>query len=207
MTTSAKFWDGIARKYAARPIKDQAAYADTLDRTRSYLHSGDTVMELGCGTGTTALLLADAVAAYVATDISPEMIRIGNEKIASRGPDNVTFRTATAEHAQSPQTTYDAVLAFNLLHLVEDLDSALAQVRTALKPGGYFISKTACLAESGWLIRLIVRVLRLVGKVPFVGFLTIAGLEARLQAHGFDIVETGTYSKAPPSRFIVARKI
>jgi len=35
------------------------------------------------------------------------------------------------------------VLAFNVLHLVEDLGAALAQIRALLRPGGLFIAKTA----------------------------------------------------------------
>ena len=54
----ARFWDRIARKYAADPIKDMDGYARTVDRTRHHLRSTDTVLELGCGTGTTALKLA-----------------------------------------------------------------------------------------------------------------------------------------------------
>ena len=35
----ARFWDRIARKYAADPIKDMDGYPRTLDRTRHYLHA------------------------------------------------------------------------------------------------------------------------------------------------------------------------
>ena len=52
----------FAPKYAKSPIKDVPAYEYTLGRTRSYLKPTDAVLELGCGTGGTALKLADAVA-------------------------------------------------------------------------------------------------------------------------------------------------
>ena len=61
MQETMKFWDGIAEKYAKRPISDMAAYEYTLGRTRSYLKPEDQVLELGCGTGSTALLLAGDV--------------------------------------------------------------------------------------------------------------------------------------------------
>ena len=78
----ARFWDRTSRKYAASAILDRAGYERTLDRTRALLGSGDRVLELGCGTGTTALLLADDVQHYLATDISAGMIAIANEKRA-----------------------------------------------------------------------------------------------------------------------------
>lgn len=81
--SDARFWDRAARKYAARPIAAPAEYERTLDRTRALLKSSDHVLELGCGTGTTALRLADGVERYLATDISPEMIAIANQKHAT----------------------------------------------------------------------------------------------------------------------------
>lgn len=57
----ARFWDRIARKYASDPIKDTAGYERTLARTRELLTHTDTVLEIGCGTGTTALKLAPSV--------------------------------------------------------------------------------------------------------------------------------------------------
>ena len=57
----AGFWDRYARKYAAHAIKDMAGYQRTVERTRHYLKKTDRVIEIGCGTGTTALTLAPSV--------------------------------------------------------------------------------------------------------------------------------------------------
>jgi len=67
MQNQASFWDKTAKKYAAQPIGNMDAYTETLVRTRTYLHPDHKVLELGCGTGTTALRLADAVADYTAS--------------------------------------------------------------------------------------------------------------------------------------------
>ena len=93
----ARFWDRTSRKYAASAILDRAGYERTLDRTRALLGSGERVLELGCGTGTTALLLADDVQHYLATDISAGMIAIANEKRAVGPIPALVFRTETAE--------------------------------------------------------------------------------------------------------------
>jgi len=192
-TSDARFWDRIARKYAADPIKDMEGYARTVDRTRHYLRATDTVLELGCGTGTTALQLAAHVFRIVATDLSGEMIAIAREKAAAAACGNAEFAVATPEHAADgvpwPDGSFDAVLAFNLWHLVADRASALAQVHRVLKPGGLFVSKTPCLAEMNPLIRLAVPVMQLVGKAPYVAVFSAAALEREIEAAGFAIVE------------------
>jgi len=50
MIEQAKFWDGIATRYAAQPIRDVAAYDYTLGRSQGYLAAEDRVLEIGAGT-------------------------------------------------------------------------------------------------------------------------------------------------------------
>ncbi len=185
----ARFWDRIARKYAADPVKDMEGYARTLDRTRHYLRGTDTVLELGCGSGATALKLAPHVSRMVATDLSGEMIAIAQEKAAAEACGNAEFAVATPERAPWPDGSFDAVLAFNLWHLVADRTSALAHVHRVLNPGGLFVSKTACLAEMNPLIRLALPVMQFVGKAPYVAVFSAAALEREIEEAGFAIVE------------------
>ena len=73
---NAAFWDKAAEKYAKSAIADPDAYEYTLGRTRTYLKPTDNVLELGCGTGSTALVLASDVAKISAVDISKGMLEI-----------------------------------------------------------------------------------------------------------------------------------
>jgi ubiquinone/menaquinone biosynthesis C-methylase UbiE len=207
-SSATRFWDRIARKYAADPIKDMDGYERTLDRTRHYLNDTDAVLEFGCGTGTTALRLAPHVARMVATDLSHEMIAIAREKKTSHAGSNVEFAVAAPEGAPWPDSSFDAVLAFNLWHLVADRASALAQVRRLLKPGGLFVSKTPCLAEMNPLLRLAVPLMRLVGKAPYVAFFSAAAFESEIEGAGFTIIERARHGsgRKDPRIFIVARK-
>ena len=207
-TPDSRFWDKIARKYAADPVKDMEGYARTLDRTRHYLHATDDVLELGCGTGSTALKLAPHVSRILATDFSAEMIGIAREKAAAEGCGNAEFAVAGPERAPWPDGSFDAVLAFNLLHLVEDRRSAHAHVHRVLKPGGLFISKTPCLAEMNPLIRLALPVMQLVGKAPYVAIFSAGALEREIEAAGFSIVERARHGSGRKDTriFIVARK-
>jgi len=211
MPTTAEFWDSVAEKYARSPIRDMDSYQYTLGRTRSYLAKTDKVLELGCGSGSTALLLAESVGRMTSTDIAPAMIEIARRKAAEAEAGNVRFEAAGILDAPRDDAPYDAVLAFNLLHLVRDVEGALAHINGLLKPGGLFISKTICRPVAGFsfqyvLMRLALPVMRALGKAPFVAFRSIADWEAMITAAGFEIVETGNHPAQPPSRYIVARK-
>lgn len=203
----ARFWDRMARRYAASPIKDQAGYERTLARTRHYLRETDDVLELGCGTGSTALLLSPHVRRYTATDVSPGMIAIARQKAAVSARQNLSFASAGAGDLTG-EAALDAVLAFNLLHLLAGLEDKLGRIHSALRPGGLFISKTPCLSEMNPLIRVAVPVMRWTGFAPHVAFFTAAELETAIVAAGFTIVERARHGSGRKDAriFIAARK-
>ena len=205
MTRSASFWDRRADRYARQPIKDTQSYERTLDRTRAYLSENDEVLEIGCGTGTTALLLARSVRQLIACDVSSRMLEIAREKAADQGVSNVRFVRADVPGNLPEGGPFDAILAFNLLHLLEDIPATLRALKARLKPGGWFVSKTVCMAEHSRLWGLVFPVMRLVGLAPGVHLMKIAELERQIAGAGFEIVETGSFPASPPSRFVVAR--
>ncbi len=212
MQNGVKFWDKLAEKYAKSSIADMDAYTYTLDRTRSYLSPKDNVLEVGCGTGSTALLMAGDVKQITASDLSGNMTRIGSQKARNQGISNVKFVTADLFDNVLERDPYDVVLALNLLHLLEDTPAAIRRINDLLKPGGIFISKTVCLLGSGMpfkirLMKTILPLMQLIGKAPYVNFMEITELEETVSSGGFKIIETGNYPASPPSRYIVAQKI
>jgi len=205
--TPSRFWNRRARDYAKKPVSDEAAYERTLDRVRAHLEPNDRVLELGCGTGTTALKLANNLGELLATDYSDEMIVIANEKARAAGVSHVHFRTCTLDDPALAPESFDAVLAMNLLHLLDDIPSRLARIRSLLRPGGVFISKTPCLGDQGFILRVVVTLLRAVGRAPYVNFLRERSLGAAIANAGFEVLETGMYPQKSRSFFVVARLI
>ena len=65
--TSADFWDRIAPKYSRQPIADPESYARKLAATQALMQPDMAVLELGCGTGSTALEHAERVQADLAS--------------------------------------------------------------------------------------------------------------------------------------------
>lgn len=202
-----KFWDKVAAKYAKSPIKNMAAYEYTLERTKSYLKKTDYVLELGCGTGSTALLLAEHVKHIIATDLSRNMIEIGKEKAAARKVSNVEFVKAEMAELGKGRDRFDVIMAFNLFHLVQLPKVAINELAACVKKDGLFISKTPCLVGKAWLFVPMIKVMQLFGKAPYVGMLSVAELDKMITDAGFEILEEGDFPNSPPSHYIVARKM
>ncbi len=203
----ARFWNRVAQKYAQKAVADRVGYERTLNRTRDYLASGDRVLELGCGTGTTARLLADSVQFYLATDISSGMIAIAQREHLKENLPELRFEIATAEFV-TDSPPFNAILGYNYLHLVRDLPATLQRIHSLLVPEGLFISKTPCVGDMNAFIRFSIPVLRAVGKAPYAGIFRGAELEQQIIRAGFDILAVENHaSKGNEFRpYIVARK-
>lgn len=211
-TARAGFWDRIAGRYAAKPIKDPAAYEAMLADAAGRLRPTDRVLEIGCGTGSTAIRLAPHVAEWTAIDFSPEMLRIAETKAASakEAPKNLRFVLADAHGAFDggpfDGAPFDAICAFQVLHLVDDLPGTLERIRAGLKPGGVLICKTWCFAEMKLRLRALFLVLRTIGLFPPVNALTKAALREKIRDAGFEIVEERVFGTNPNGPYIVARR-
>jgi ubiquinone/menaquinone biosynthesis C-methylase UbiE len=151
-----RFWDRIAKKYAARPVPDEGIYQTKLAKTREYLNPESMVFEFGCGTGSTSILHAHHVNHILATDISPAMIAIAREKAAAAGISNVTFECTEIHDMQLPDASIDLVMAHSILHLLSDPAAVLARMHALLRPGGVIVSSTLCPGEANAVIRFLI---------------------------------------------------
>jgi ubiquinone/menaquinone biosynthesis C-methylase UbiE len=124
------------------------------------VHPGQRVLDVGCGTGYFASLLADTVAPdglVVGVDASPEMIAYANRKRGRAG--NCEFQLGTAESLSFPPDQFDVVVSSLFMHhLPADLQpTALAEIRRVLRPGGTVLIAEAQVPRArGW--RLLARI-------------------------------------------------
>ncbi|MGH3307203.1 MAG: class I SAM-dependent methyltransferase [Nocardioides sp.] len=100
------------------------------------------VADLGCGTGTLALLLAAEGYAVDGVDFSPEMIRLAREKPTVG---QVTFTEADADDPPLEPGGYDVVLCRHVLWAMPDPDATLQRWIGLLGPGGRLV-----LVEGNW---------------------------------------------------------
>lgn len=205
MRNPAKFWNRIAKRYAKRPIADKETYEKKLELTREYFRPDTELLELGCGTGSAAIAHAPYVRHIRAVDISPKMLEIARRKAHEAGVGNVSFEQTTIEEVVVPDGSVDAVLGLNVLHLLEDMDGAIARVHDMLKPGGVFVTSTPCIGDSMAFLRMILPIGRVLGVIPRVRVFTSDELTAGVAGAGFVLEETWQAGEGKPL-FIVARK-
>jgi ubiquinone/menaquinone biosynthesis C-methylase UbiE len=205
MATQKEFWDKRAYKYSLRPVGDEATYQRKLEITRGYFRKDMEVLEIGCGTGSTAIAHAPHVKQVHATDISPRMIDIARDKAKAAGIVNVTFEVQAASVVDAPDSGLDVVMAHNLLHLLDDREQVIDIVYRKLKPGGVFVTSTACIRDMMLPLRLIVPVGRFLRVFPPVKVFSVTDLKASLEKAGFEI-DYEWLPKRHAAVFIVCRK-
>ncbi len=95
-----------------------------------------TVVDLGCGTGNAAELLAPVVKRVVAVDQSEPMLAAARRRLEDAGAGNVAFVLGELEQLPLADASADAAVCVLVLHHVEHPARALSEVRRVLRPGG-----------------------------------------------------------------------
>lgn len=205
-TSPEKFWNLIAAKYAASPITDIAAYQKKMAKIESYLSSEDHVLDIGCGTGTQCDDLANNVKHVTGIDISSKLLSIAESRKVERGVKNVEFIETTVFDERLACSSFNAVMAFYVLHFFEDIDEVFRRVYGLLKPGGLFILETTCLAEKNIIIGKLVRLGGKLGFLPLINLLSNQEIGRALEKAGFRVVEKTKFSRSIDEYTVIAEK-
>lgn len=96
---------------------------------------GETIVDLGCGTGELAAVIAARGASVLGLDADEAMIAK-----ARREHPELTFEVADAHRFEVAEPV-DAVMSNAALHWMLDPDAVIARVRTALRAGGRFVAE------------------------------------------------------------------
>jgi arsenite methyltransferase len=205
---TARFWDAIAERYSKRPFADPEATRRKLEITKARIRPGDVVVDLGCGTGTIAIELAPHARHLTGIDVSSEMLKIARRKATDAGVANIEFVHARLGEglARFEPASIDGVCAYNVLHLMSDWRDALHSIHDRLKPGGFFVSSTPCLAESLVPYRPLLAVMSWFGKAPPIEFLRADPLLEAMREAGFTGVTRPHVGGSRLAVFVVAER-
>jgi 2-polyprenyl-3-methyl-5-hydroxy-6-metoxy-1,4-benzoquinol methylase len=208
---SEKFWDKMASTLDKTEKSLEQIFARVLKNTQKYLNATDVVLDYGCGTGLICNEIAGQVKKIYAIDISSKMLHIANERAVERNIGNVDFSKADIFDTQLKSESFDVILAFGLLHYLEDNKQVMERITKLLKPGGLFISSTPCLAEKMSLLTKLkfypYLLLSKIGLLPSIKRFKIFQIDDLIATGNFQIVETEIIYYKITGYFHVAQKI
>lgn len=167
------------------------------DIVDNYITAGDEVLEIGCGTGTLAILCAEKGASVVGFDISYQMLAIARRKASERNlTDKIQLREMAATEMDNSfgDGTFDKIvgtLVFSEFY-PDEQKYVLREAYRILRPGGLLIIADEVRSNSPWR-----RVLHLSVRLPLMVIAYILmqastralkGIEDALTSTGFEII-------------------
>jgi ubiquinone/menaquinone biosynthesis C-methylase UbiE len=139
------YWNTVAGpRWVANPgfreRRNQESLKLLLDRLR--ITGGETVLEIGCGTGAVTLPLAKSVGEHgrvVAVDISEPMLNAARGKVSEAALHNVTLQLGDAQVMALGQASFDIATSRMGVMFFADPVAAFRNICGALKPGGRLV--------------------------------------------------------------------
>lgn len=206
MDRSEKFWDRIANMYARQSVSDIETYQFKHEKIKSLLDPSDIVFDYGCGTASMSIELSGSVKEIHAIDISSRMLEIASSRIAEKGITNINLDKKSLFDIDFGPESYDVVLAVNILHFIDDLDSTFARIYQMLKPKGYLVTETPCMGEHKRFANKLMFYFGKLGLIPKLNMLTFKSYEESMVRAGFDITYRKNLSNTPRDYFVIAQK-
>ena len=100
---------------------------------------GETVVDLGCGSGFDCFLAAKQVGEtgrVIGVDMTPEMVSKARKNAEKMGTDNIEFRLGEIEHLPVADNSADIIMSNCVINLSPDKMSVYRDAYRVLKPGG-----------------------------------------------------------------------
>lgn len=211
MDKAEAFWDSSSGRYDRTEERFESLHRRSRKNARRHLGKKDVVLDYGCGTGTVACEISTEVARIQAIDISSKMIELAKAKASDANIRNVNFAHGDIFDEDYSDESFDAILAFNMLHTVPDAHAVVRRIHKLLKPGGLIITVTPCLRDKLSVVVAaqikLVQLLCAVGVIPVpIRRLKSADLDGLVLGEDFQIVDSESLFAGASSYFLVAEK-
>lgn len=133
---SEDFFDRIAGDY--RKLVEPGGSAEALTAAFASLLKADLAVDIGCGEGDLALLLARGCRKVMAIDRSPKMLEVLQQRCKDENLHNLVCQRGEMEQLPLESGTADLAMMSQVLHHAADPAAAVAEMARILQPGGRF---------------------------------------------------------------------
>lgn len=206
-----KFWDKASNNYDKSEERFNYIHTQAGEKAKKHLNNNKTILDFGCGTGTKSCEFSSLVKDVHAIDISSEMIAIAKTKAAKCEAQNVHFSKTTIFDTKFVRESFDVIVAFNMLHTIDNPLKVIDRIFDLLKADGLFISSTPCLnSRKSPLVFLqifLMRILSKIGLIPIsIRRYRSSDVDNLIIKEKFEVIESEEIYKDASSYFIVAKK-
>ena len=139
---SRTFWDRWAGLYDLVEWSNRRVNAKAAARVGAMIPAGARVLDCAAGTGHFSLAAARRAGSVLCTDQSEAMLKQARKIAAQKGLTNITFAQRDITALPDPDGSFDAVIAGNVLHLLDDPGPAVRELWRVTAPGGRLILPT-----------------------------------------------------------------
>ena len=136
------FWDRVAWLYDLVERSNQAVNQAAAARTAELVPVGARVLDCAAGTGEFSLAAATRAGTVLCTDLSLPMLERARKKAQKRGLTNISFARRDITALSDLDSSFDAVIAANVLHLLPEPEKAVRELWRVTSPGGRLILPT-----------------------------------------------------------------
>lgn len=176
-------WDKVSVVYDLfEKLYNPTVYGELGERIAAYVKDTDTVLECACGTGNITQYIAPKCGKIISTDFSEGMLKRAERKLS--GFSNIGFEKADITALRFKNDFFDVVVAGNVIHLLDEPQTAVKELERVCRHGGSIIIPTYIHRNEGEK-RLSVRLLELLG-IKFKRSFDIEGYKKFFKAMGCD---------------------
>jgi ubiquinone/menaquinone biosynthesis C-methylase UbiE len=122
------FWDLCAPLYDFFERRNGESYRRMIAGVKQLIPAGGNVFEAACGTAEIGIGISDKAGTVLCTDISENMLKIAAKKIRRNNIKNVRIEKRSIYETGEPDGSFDAVIASQVLHLLDDPAAAAAEL-------------------------------------------------------------------------------
>jgi ubiquinone/menaquinone biosynthesis C-methylase UbiE len=142
MADKKTFWDRFAFAYDAAEVLNKKAYRNMLENVVALTPNNAKVLECAAGTGAISVAVASKAKKVLCTDLSLPMLEQAKRKTEKQGLSNISFAERNLLSLPDDDSSYDVVIAANVVHLLPDPHVALSELWRVTRSGGVLIVPT-----------------------------------------------------------------